>query len=148
MKYCKQCNQQKSKTEFYKHNETIDKLRNQCKNCSLLSIQKRRKENPEKYKEQCRKTNQELKEYQYFWKAKKFFNLTKNDYLVMEKQQNYKCKICKGIQYSHKQFFCIDHDHKTNKVRGLLCDLCNKGLGHFKDDCNLLRNAIEYLNNN
>ena len=40
----------------------------------------------------------------------------------------------------------IDHCHSTGKIRGLLCDRCNHGLGHFKDDINLLIKAIEYLN--
>ena len=39
----------------------------------------------------------------------------------------------------------IDHNHKTNKIRGILCGNCNMGLGHFKDNLDVLKNAIKYL---
>ncbi len=39
----------------------------------------------------------------------------------------------------------VDHDHKTGKVRGLLCNACNKGIGHFRDDVNIMGKAISYL---
>lgn len=39
----------------------------------------------------------------------------------------------------------VDHDHKTGKIRGVLCINCNMGLGCFKDDTKLLRRAFEYL---
>ena len=56
-----------------------------------------------------------------------------------------RCEICnapRGIRRLH-----IDHDHETNKFRGILCGLCNKGLGSFRDDCRLLLRAYSYLLN-
>jgi hypothetical protein len=41
----------------------------------------------------------------------------------------------------------VDHNHKNNLVRGLLCNHCNRGLGHFRDNPKLLNQAIQYLNN-
>jgi len=40
----------------------------------------------------------------------------------------------------------IDHNHLTNKVRGLLCNKCNQGIGFFNDNVHLLSEAIKYLN--
>ena len=40
---------------------------------------------------------------------------------------------------------CIDHDHKTGKIRGLLCQNCNVSIGKFKEDINIMQKAIDYL---
>ena len=53
----------------------------------------------------------------------------------------HRCGICKSIGVR----LAIDHDHDTLVVRGLLCTLCNTGLGHFKERISLLRAAIQYL---
>lgn len=52
------------------------------------------------------------------------------------------CAIC-GTDSN----LCVDHDHTTKKLRGILCKKCNVGLGMFKDDQELLSRAIEYLKN-
>ena len=72
--------------------------------------------------------------------------MTVEQYDAMLIGQNYVCAICnKSEKSSTKGVLFIDHDHKTGKVRGLLCDTCNRGLGYFYDDKSLLRNAVEYL---
>ena len=53
------------------------------------------------------------------------------------------CAIC-GLPETDKRF-CVDHNHKTGVVRGLLCANCNKGLGHFFDSIESLEKAKSYL---
>ena len=59
--------------------------------------------------------------------------------------QNGVCAICSG---TCTKSLAADHDHTTGAFRGLLCNNCNRGLGHFKDNKELLLNAVEYLVNN
>ena len=77
----------------------------------------------------------------------KQFGITLIDYEVLLEKQNYKCLICGISQESLSQQMAVDHDHQTNKIRGLLCGSCNGGLGLFKDNILLLRKAIKYLKN-
>jgi len=74
------------------------------------------------------------------------FGITIEDYNRMFLEQEGKCKICKQHQTAFKKRFAVDHDHKNGRVRGLLCDACNTGLGGFLDNPDYLRSAIEYLN--
>lgn len=71
---------------------------------------------------------------------------------VVASSQNNKCAICSEdipIDYQSRTGgrFVIDHNHKTGKVRGILCNSCNIALGHFKDNTGLLYTAIKYLRN-
>lgn len=54
------------------------------------------------------------------------------------------CEIC-GAEPESKRAHAVDHDHQTGLIRGTLCRPCNQGLGHFRDDPNILRKAAEYL---
>lgn len=58
-----------------------------------------------------------------------------------------KCEICREIRITKKipKGLVIDHNHKTGKFRGILCDKCNRGIGYFLENTNSLKNAIKYL---
>ena len=71
------------------------------------------------------------------------YGLTVAEYNRLLTEQQNVCFICKKTN-KHKML-CVDHDHETGQVRGLLCDLCNRALGLLHDDINLLRRAIGYL---
>ncbi len=67
------------------------------------------------------------------------------EYIELKKKQNDLCAICRK-KCSSGRNLAIDHCHKRNIVRGLLCGNCNLGLGKFFDDVELLKRAIIYLN--
>ncbi len=72
------------------------------------------------------------------------YGISNSDYEAMLQEQDGVCKICKGKPIARARL-SVDHCHKTGKVRGLLCLLCNSALGKFKDDKILLARAIVYL---
>ncbi len=75
------------------------------------------------------------------------YGITLTEYELKLKQQNYKCLICNIEEKdSRNKKLVVDHNHLTNEVRGLLCHNCNCGLGHFKDNMQILKTAIKYLN--
>lgn len=64
---------------------------------------------------------------------------------MIESQQG-KCAICGDDQGDARwDTLSVDHDHETNRVRGMLCSHCNRGLGHFRDDPELLLAVAAYL---
>jgi len=65
-----------------------------------------------------------------------------HDYI---KLQQYRCAICGLHQDASEKRFCIDHDHYSGEVRGVLCFKCNWGLGMFHDSADLLMQAAKYL---
>lgn len=77
------------------------------------------------------------------------FGLTERGYLAMYDSQDGKCKIC-DVSLVHRKtkgstnFACVDHDHETGKVRGLLCPGCNTKLSGI-EDAQWHQRAVEYL---
>ena len=67
------------------------------------------------------------------------------EYDHMLRQQGGGCKICGTKTPKGKGRFHIDHCHKTNKIRGLLCTNCNVALGLLQDDIKISASAIQYL---
>lgn len=89
-----------------------------------------------------------------YWKdteLRKNYGITLATYNAMLEKQGGVCAICKNPEASFEQRFqrtrnlAVDHCHTTNKVRGLLCTKCNRGIGCFGDDVGLLNSAIAYL---
>jgi hypothetical protein len=79
------------------------------------------------------------------------FGLTLEAWEDLFDAQGRACAICKSptpngtAGRNGMPTWATDHNHETRKVRGILCNNCNHGLGHFKDNQTLLRLAIEYL---
>jgi len=71
------------------------------------------------------------------------YKITLEQYNELFEKQNGRCAICK--QKPTKRRLDVDHNHKTGKVRGLLCLACNAGIGQLDDDINILQEAINYL---
>jgi hypothetical protein len=106
--------------------------------------------NREKHYEMCKRTiakNPEVysrrhRKYELYKK----YNLTEEEYNQMLIKQNKCCAICGTDKPTGKwKVFAVDHDHKTGKVRELLCNECNRGIGLLKDDPELLKKASNYI---
>jgi len=120
-KKCPKCNQSKELKAFSKDKTTKDGLQVYCKSC-WANIHRKRA-----------------------------YNLSFENYNKMLIQQGGVCAICKNqetaIHRNTKETkrLAIDHDHKTGKIRGLLCSRCNNMLGFALNSPNTLANAISYL---
>ena len=76
---------------------------------------------------------------------KRKYGITLDDYNSMLEAQGGRCAIC---HQEKSETLAVDHDHKTGKVRGLLCGHCNNVIGFAEDKIELLESAIKYLTNN
>ena len=77
------------------------------------------------------------------------YGLTEQQIDSIGKDQGWVCKICSmsllELDSIGRKKLSVDHCHKTGKVRGLLCTQCNRGIGHFQDNPDLLERAVSYL---
>lgn len=138
IKICARCKQKKSINDFDKNKRASDGLTHNCKKCVLLFSQSpnsraRQKRNREKNKEKSK-----------IYLLKRKFNIRIEDYLNLLELQGGVCMLCAKLNTNGKML-AVDHNHKTGKIRGLLCSKCNVGLGQFNDDINVLTRAIQYL---
>lgn len=165
-KQCTKCREERLHSEFYKDKYNRDGLMGKCRYCDSKYAAEYYKNNSEhqrayndkyykipevrerqkKYMEEYGKTNAgRIKENA----RRRDYGLEQGDYLRMHTEQNGKCLICKKpetmVFYGKVKALSVDHCHKTGMVRGLLCHSCNVGLGHFKDDPVLLKEALAHV---
>ena len=170
MKQCKKCNEIKDYGLFTKDVTRIDGLHPYCRSCRNEQKINAYKNNPEKHREQRRKSHAKHKER--INKAQREYaatpegranarrnvsmaryGITQIQYDILRESQNYRCAICngheteilKGNSKSCSTALHIDHCHSTKHIRGLLCTNCNTMLGKAKDNTLILLKAIDYL---
>lgn len=128
-KICKTCKEEKELLAFQRDVTKTDGLRPYCKTCTS----KRRKELLSKGT--IRKRNLE----------KNFGKGALDFYASLFEKQKGVCAVCKRAENGRYKHLSIDHNHTTGKIRGLLCNNCNRALGLLKDSVEVLEAAKHYL---
>lgn len=107
-----------------------------------------RAKHPERWREKNRRYQQErAKADPNYWRAKsikKRYGITIEEFEQLLKAQENRCAICRTPADQIKRK-CIDHCHRTGKVRGILCQGCNVAIAHLRDDPLIALRASEYL---
>lgn len=141
-KKCITCNEQKILDFFHKNPRMKSGRVNECKKCAHRRLQKSRNDpNKKKF----------FKQYQRNSKLKHQYGITNKQFNEMMIAQSNKCLICDEFQktsdnkYGAGSILNVDHCHITKKIRGLLCHLCNRGIGLFRERIDLLEKAVQYL---
>ncbi len=125
-KICAKCGFTKPVSQFYGHVGSKDGLRARCKACDRqFAI---------KYKDRVR--DRELK---------RNYGITLDDYRAIFNSQKGVCAICQNPESIAGRTLAVDHDHKTDEIRGLLCSKCNSAIGILGDTSESLYKAYLYL---
>lgn len=127
---CNKCNKEKDEKYFHRKKHNSNGRDTICIEC----VKERKLSNPNyrKIKVVTAARNRNKNRYE----------LSKDEYILLL-ETYVSCAIC-GKKPEGKNL-CVDHDHETKKVRGLLCNRCNLAIGLMKDDVEILFKAINYL---
>jgi hypothetical protein len=125
---CTDCKEDKPVENFYRSSYSTSGLLSACTDCQKARNRQYYANNKSKYAAARRLAA---------------YRLAEEDFIDLLEDQGYTCAIC---QASDK--LVVDHSHSSNKVRGLLCNKCNVGLGCFQDSPQLLAEAERYLRDN
>lgn len=143
MKKCSRCQVEKEKKLFYSNKAAPDGLCNWCAEC--------KREHSKTHEYNLKRkifylNSMEAQNKRKDHNLKKKYDITLDIYNEMLKKQNSCCKLCRiSIEKSPKKILCVDHDHKTGQIRGLLCHNCNRALGLMKDSSVVLRSGADYI---
>jgi hypothetical protein len=132
MKKCYVCCEVKEHTEYNKCSKAKDGLQHYCRVCSNKKRKDWDLEDPERTKGKY---------------LRESYGLSFSQYAEMRDNQNNKCAICGEEETRFLKKLVVDHCHSSGEVRKLLCNTCNHGIGNFKDNVELLKKAIGYLEN-
>jgi hypothetical protein len=138
-KECKACGESKPLSQYNKLHISADGLAYKCRPCSKAEYKSYRKS----------KSEEEMHLLDRERNLRKSFGIGLSDYEAMLEKQKGVCAICKEeettVRQGRVQSLSVDHCHETGKIRGLLCNSCNRALGKFKDSIEHLMAAASYL---
>ncbi len=137
VKWCNKCGEWKVFSEFTVCRSKWDNLCTFCRDCNKQSCHVAHKANPERMFDRHFKTT---------------YGISVEQVRQMAVEQSDLCGICGKPEHrklkGQTKRLAVDHNHQTGEVRGLLCSDCNRALGMFKDDTDILLKAVEYLRAN
>jgi hypothetical protein len=144
-KICRECNIEKDVVEFGPQKDGKDGLHQKCRACALSINKLWNEKNPERRKEldqrYIAKNAHRIKERHLL----KHYKITLKQYSDMLERQGGCCALCGTHQKNLSQDLCVDHCHIGGRIRELLCQRCNRRLGHGNDDPQQFRKDAEYL---
>jgi hypothetical protein len=138
LKKCNRCLEEFPTTReyFYTSKRNNDNLTYICIKCTKKKVKKWREENDEYNKKKKR-----------IYHLETTYGITIDEYNKFFEQQKGRCKICGKHQKNFKNALHVDHDHKTGKIRGLLCGNCNRTLGYFNENPLIFIKMAKYVRN-
>lgn len=127
--------------------DSADGLYSYCKTCKAAMVRDYVSRNGDLVRETARKRNATPKGRLATRKAnlKSSFGMSKAQFDTKWREQGRVCAICGIKRKRNERAFAVDHDHRTDAIRGLLCHNCNRALGLAGDDIELLKAAAAYL---
>jgi hypothetical protein len=114
-----------------------------CRECARASSATARANNPEKYRTYAREFARNNPRGKALRRQRRY-GLSAEGFAALLENQGGVCAICGAPNAASKEL-CVDHDHLTGRIRGLLCNACNVAVGLFRDDPRLLERARGYL---
>lgn len=145
LKICSKCKKEYPATidYFFKDKYCPSGFRYWCKKCTRITTQERNQKPKFKNRRKKYEENPKVKKRRKELHLKRKYNMTTEQKKEKYLEQNGCCAICEQPVSFDK--IHIDHDHKTNRNRDLLCVKCNLGIGLFDENPNLLIKAGIYL---
>lgn len=138
---CSKCKLDKDINSFRKDRAKKNGKRSVCRKCDMVTQAKYRQRPDiiERYKarDKIRYPSKMMMD------RYKKYGITENEFNERLLQQLNKCPICL-FEFQGKNI-CVDHCHKTKRIRGLLCKRCNLMIGNALDNIYILQRGIEYL---